>query len=83
MGVFLDSFSGGIGDLTARQRQQPHTVLQAIANDPNVSTWDMEPGGLWKTIRSLCERGMIESVEAAYPWHKYKVTEAGRRELEV
>lgn len=82
--IFMDSFSGSISDLKPKQRGDLKTVLKVLLNDPNVSTWDMDNGiryPLWKTIKKLEDLGYVKSVERPYPWHRYLVTEAGKKFL--
>lgn len=82
--VFPDCFSGSVYDLKPRQRGNIKTVLKVLSVDPNVSTWDMDNGiryPLWKTIKKLEDLGYVKSVERPYPWHRYLVTEAGKKFL--
>jgi len=84
MNIFLDSFSGSVYDLKPKQRGNPMIVLSVLSKDSNVSTWDMDNGKrypLWKTIDKLKEMNYIEEIPCNYPWHKFKITEQGRRAL--
>ena len=82
--IFMDSFSGSISDLKPKQRGDLKTVLRVLLKDPNVSTWDMDEGKrypLWKTIAKLEAMEYVISVSRPYPWHRYEVTEAGKKFL--
>ncbi len=72
----IDSFSGKVASLTARQKRDPEAVLRCLRQDPFVSTWDMGTHNLWHTIKGLEQRGLIVAEEAAYPWNKYRVVAA-------
>lgn len=75
--VHVCSFSGGAAKLKPREQRDPQKVLEALKNDPMVSTWDMGEHGLWKTIEYLENNGFIMSEKSDYPWCKYVVTEKG------
>jgi len=82
--IFMDSFSGSIGELKPKQRGDLKTVLRVLLKDPNVSTWDMDEGKrypLWKTIDKLEELGYVEEMKKPFPWHRYEVTESGKNFL--
>ena len=81
MRTFVDSFSGSVSELTAKQTRDENRVLRVLAKDPNVSTWDMDTHGLWKTIDKLEKKGMVLAKDAPYPWHKYVVTDSGKKFL--
>lgn len=83
MPVFLDSFSGKVGDLTRKQKKDPMLVLEAISKDPRVSTWDMSEDNLWRTVSDLERKGFLidESSKSVYPWCRFVITKAGRRAL--
>jgi hypothetical protein len=78
--VQIDSFSGLAAELRGAHRTSAH-VLRALAHDPKVSTWDMDAMWLRNAIDKLKRLGLIEAVAAAYPWHRYAVTEAGHKHL--
>ena len=82
MSIHICSFSGGVANLSAKQRANRLIVLRALLADPMVSTWDMSEHGLWKTIDRLVHDGWITRVNVGYPWHKCEITSAGRAELE-
>jgi hypothetical protein len=79
--IHVCCFSGAAGELTGRQKRNPMLVLQALSNDPRVSTWDMET--LWKTIDTLKENGWIAQIVEPYPWHRFVITEDGKNKLEA
>jgi hypothetical protein len=82
--VFLDSFSGAVADLKPRQRGDIMTVLSVLERDPNVSTWDMDDGRtnpIWRTIAALNELGYVKEIPREYPWHRFEVTELGKKTL--
>lgn len=80
--IFIDSFSGGVAELTKKQRRDGKAVLRVLLVDQMISTWDMDEGDLWRTIEVLTGRGYIKSIPVRYPWLKYEVTEEGKKYLE-
>jgi hypothetical protein len=83
--VHLCSFSGTVANLTVKQKKDPLLVLQVLKTDPLVSTWDMGEHKLYRTIYDLIGRGLItdETGNMAFPWHRFPITEEGRKYLEV
>lgn len=79
--IFLDSFSGALSDLPKGQRTQEH-ALRVLAADPRVSTFERGTPWLERLLLDLKDGGLIVELDAAYPWHHYSLTEAGRRMLE-
>lgn len=83
MSVHLCSFSGSVAYLSRKQKQNPMQVLQVLANDPRVSTFDMDEHNLWQTIYALVEKGLLkdETEKEVYPWCCFAVTKAGRKAI--
>lgn len=81
-GVRIDSFSGAAADLPKGQREASD-VLRVLLNHPRVSTWDMsETPWLCGRITELQRAGLVSDDKSEpYPWHRFNVTEAGRRLL--
>jgi hypothetical protein len=85
MNIFFDDFHGSISELKPKQKGNDMIVLEALSNDPKVSTWDMDDNKrypLWKTIDRLAELGYIAVIKSAYPWHNFEITELGKKVLE-
>lgn len=82
MKVMLDSFSGALADLPPRRRT-PENALAVLAKRPRVSTWDMsETPWLQRLVTNLKGEGLIAEVKTErYPWHRYELTDKGRRRL--
>ena len=82
--VFMDSFSNAtVVDLKKSERNE-NGVLYALKHHPRVSTWDMsENAWLRNIIKSLQDKKLIEPLDEPYPWHKWKLTEEGEREVTV
>lgn len=79
--VMIDSFSGAAADLNPKQRNSEN-VLRVLSKDPLVSTFDMsELKWLRVIIGDLEREGLIKAEDEPYPWHRYSLTEAGRKEL--
>lgn len=77
------SFSGSLAKLTLKQKKDKIAVLRALSNDPNVSIWDMDRTGiLWATIVVLIRDGYVMTVPEHFPWHKFVITEDGKKILE-
>ena len=79
--IFLDSFSGSIADLTAKQTKDEMTVLAVLAKDSMVSTFDMGEKNLWRTVDKLVKKGLVSASILPYPWHRYVLTYAGQKAL--
>lgn len=81
MKAAIDSFSGGAAGL----KRGHHTlvdVLRAIDACPRVSTWDMsELSWLRDAIHTLLRDGLIVETDEPYPWHRYRLTPAGKARL--
>lgn len=78
---YIDSFSGSAADLP-RDRRSQNDVLDALAKDGRVSTFDMsEYTWLRDAVGDLKSLGHIEAKDAAYPWHRYVLTDAGYARL--
>jgi len=82
--VFLDSFSGALADLPKDQRTSPK-ALHTLSQSPRVSTWDRsEHPWVDKMLRDLVDQGLItEAAGEAYPWHRYALTELGKKMLKA
>ena len=79
--MHIDSFSGAVASLPKKARSEK-SVLFVLKNNPSVSTWDMsEEVWLRNIIYSLEKQNFVVSIQRAYPWHRYEVTELGKRHL--
>lgn len=79
--VFLDSFSGDLAELK-RGKRTPENALAVLNKSPMVSTWDMsENKWLYMLISDLKHEGLIVEQEQPYPWHRYKLPDAGKARL--
>jgi hypothetical protein len=79
--LFLDSFCGALAELP-RGRRTVNDGLQALAHDPRVSTFERGAPWLERLIRELVADGLAVETEAEpYPWHRFKLTDAGRQML--
>lgn len=80
MNIHIDSFSGAVVDLSKKEQGHPFKVLAVLAKSSLVSTWDMsESKNLRSSIRYLLDNGMLEEVKEAYPWHRFQITDKGKR----
>jgi len=72
-----------VADLKKSMRNE-NGVLNALKIDPRISTWDMSEN-MWLVdiIKSLEDKGLILPVEEPYPWHKWKITKAGKEAMTV
>lgn len=79
--VIICSFSSPAAELP-RGRRTPDQVLICLASNPRVSTFDMsEKRWLWRSVKSLLADKLIEEIKESYPWHRYRLTDAGRAAL--
>ena len=76
--IFLDSFTGSLGELKRGHR----TILDGLRvldRDPRVSTFERGSPWLERLINDLKTGGYItEDHSEPYPWHRYKITAKGR-----
>jgi len=82
--IFIDSFTNvTLAELKKSQRNE-NGVLYALKYHPRVSTWDMsENVWLVDIISTLESKQMIIPVKTEYPWHEWKLTEAGKKAITV
>jgi len=82
--MHVDSFTNvSLANLKPSLRHE-NGVLYALKRNPRVSTWDMsEHPWLQNIIAKLEEKQLILPVNEEYPWHKWKITEAGNRATTV
>lgn len=73
-GVHICSFSGDVADLKPVQRTESN-VIEALRQNPRVSTWDMEKKWLRQMLNALEAKGRITLADRSYPWNTYKVIE--------
>lgn len=81
--IFLDCFSGSLGELPKGKRTVVN-ALRVLADDPRVSTFERGPAWLESLLSELLKTGLlIEDKTEPYPWHRYALTEAGRAMLKA
>jgi len=80
--MFVDSFTNcSVVDLKKSARNE-NGVLNALRSNPRLSTWDMsEHRWIREIIKSLEEKEFITPIDEPYPWHKWNLTEAGKRSI--
>lgn len=82
--MHIDSFSNTSIVSLKKSLRHEKGVLYALKYHPRVSTWDMsENAWLRKIIKTLEDKQLIIPVEAEYPWHEWKITEAGEAVITV
>ncbi len=80
--VIVCSFSGSLGELP-RGKRTVLNALRVLADDPRVSTFERGPRWLESLLHELVSGALIvEDKAELYPWHRYTLTDAGRRMLE-
>lgn len=83
MKLHVCSFSSNAAELKPKDRTSLNLLL-ALKENPRISTFDMsENMWLCDLVRNLEDKDYIETVRSSYPWHKWKVTEAGLAVLET
>lgn len=81
MRAHIDIFAGRASELKRGERTV-HKLLQALAADPRISTFEMSNWWLSNLLRDATERGLIvEDKDELYPWCRFDLTEAGRAAL--
>ncbi|MBT3042241.1 MAG: hypothetical protein KME67_05205 [Candidatus Thiodiazotropha sp. (ex Codakia orbicularis)] len=82
--MYIDSFSNTSIVSLKKSLRHENGVLYALKYHPKVSTWDMaENAWLRKIIEALENKQLIVPVKAEYPWHEWKLTEAGNAAITV
>ena len=80
--IHLCSFSSPAGELTKKQKKDPMEVLASLHAYRLISTFDMsESSALRKSIKELKRLKYIYEVKESYPWHRFRITSAGRSAL--
>lgn len=75
--VFIDSFSGSLGELKRGNRTQ-ESALRALLADPRVSVWERGTPWLERLIADLKKDGLVdEMMTEPYPWCRFMVTQKG------
>ena len=83
--IHVCSFAASVGRLTPKERKDKLCILRALAEDPRISTWDMDEGRpkLWRTIEAMEADGLISYVpEEPYPYCGYALTDKGKAMIE-
>lgn len=83
MNAHIDSFSGRAAELKRGERTVLK-LLQALAADPRISTFERGTYWLENLLRDAKDKGLIvEDIAEPYPWCRFYLTDAGRAELKV
>ena len=82
--MFIDSFTNvTLAQLKECSRTE-NGVLYALKYHPRASTWDMcENEWLQEIIKTLEEKQLILPIKSEYPWHEWKLTDAGNKAITV
>lgn len=83
--VFLDSFSGAIGDMKPRDQRDSRKVLAVLRDYPRFSVFDAtERDAIARTLTNLYGAGLIDypKPQPGYPWCRAVVTPKGLQLLE-
>lgn len=80
--MHIDSFSNAtVVDLKKSGRNESG-VLFALKYHSRVSTWDMSKNSWLRVIiKSLKKKNLIIPADEDYPWHKWKLTNAGEKAI--
>lgn len=78
--MLLDCFSGSLGQLP-KSKRTAQDALRVLADDPRVSTFERGPLWLENLLQALEGDGLIVELDEPYPWHKFRLTDAGRQAL--
>ena len=81
--IHVCSFAASVGRLTPKERKDKLCILRALAENPRISTWDMDEGRpkLWRIIEAMKEEGLITEKHEEYPWHHFYLTDTGNAML--
>ena len=82
--IHVCSFAASVGRLTPKERKDKLYILRALAEDPRISTWDMDEGRpkLWRTIEAMEAEGLIGYTSEPYPYCGYVLTDKGKAMIE-
>jgi hypothetical protein len=78
--VIIDYFSGGIGEMRAKDQRDQNKVLRVLDADPEFTVFDAtEREGIANTMDRLHDDGLIAYPEPrpGYPWMRVEITPAG------
>lgn len=82
--VYIDSFSGAIGDMSARDQKDELNVLAVLSKNPKFSVFDAtERPAISISLDSLKESGLIEypQPQPGFPWCRVELTDSGKELL--
>lgn len=80
--IHICSFSSDVAQLKGKDKKDPLKVLNALSQNPRISTFDMsENRHLRSSIKFLEMKGFIVPIEESYPWHRWDITELGKQYL--
>lgn len=84
MRATICSFSSPATELKKKDRTNDN-VLAALAKFPRISTFDMSEHYKWlqPILSSLKTMGLIKDEAEPYPWHRYSLTDAGKKRLGI
>jgi hypothetical protein len=81
MKAHIDSFSGRASELKPKERTVLK-LLQALAADPRISTFERGTWWLENLLNDANEQGLIvQDKGEPYPWCRFDLTDAGRQAL--
>lgn len=80
-GIRICSFSSTAAELKKSGRNE-NGVLYALKYHPRISTFDMcDKAWLRNIIEKLEKKKLIQREDEPYPWHKWSLTDKGKREI--
>jgi hypothetical protein len=82
--VYLDSFSGAIGDMTRKDQRNFLKVLGILQRHPRFSVFDCTANPeIANTMMYLNREELMEYIHPGpeYPWMECRITELGRAAL--
>lgn len=79
--ISLDTFSGRAAEIKRGERTVLK-LLQALAEDPRISTFQRGTWWLENLLHDAKRQGLIvEDKDEPYPWHRFDLTDKGRAML--
>ena len=80
--ISIDSFSGRASELKRGERTVLK-LLQALAADPRISTFERGNWWLENLLQDAQQKGLImQDKDEPYPWCRFNLTDAGRAMLD-
>jgi len=77
--IFIDRFSAGLDDLTAKEARCTVTVLKTLDRIKRFSVFEATANApIARMMTRVFRDGLVENLGGGYPWTDVELTQAGR-----